>query len=700
MINVSKEFARLMNTRTDFKQNAEIALADGTVLELTEKDFTIDNNSVTDGADSNGIPLGVAVCRSIQIEIMNDDGKFSTYDFFGARIRLYLTFQLSETVERIEYGAFTVLTPETYGETVIITALDDMYKADKDYIPGIAYPATLQAILVDACDSLDIPLGTTSFANDDFIVDVAPAEITYRQLIGYVAMLAGGNARIDVTGRLRIISYDFAKIDDVFGFVYAGGQFNPWDNVDDLHGGTFNPWNDGDTASGGTYGDRDDVHILYNWSNLKVDTDDVVITGIQTEYTDDNNEDQTVISGSEGYVLKIENPLIAGKESDAVAMIGAIMIGGRFRQFSGDLIANPTCEFMDLAMVLDRKGNSYITFITDVNFQFFGFTTLKNSAEPALRNSAKTYSEAAKTFVKARKLITEERTARELAVEQLAKDLKNSSGLFMTEEVQSDKSVIYYMHDKPTLAESMIVWKLTALAFGISTDGGKTYPYGFTVDGETVTRLLYAEGINADYITSGTINSDLINIESKLIESDYTAIAKLVGGGIKISTYKNTESPDEAVEIAQLSGVLGEASGALVLRKNGIRDITLAAGGGRGLQIFSNVDGSKLVASMYRNDNYNSGAIQLRMIDAGESKTFFYVGVSSANYKMQFSNWTFTSYGSTEDRLFAGGNIMLQNINGTRKAYLDQLNVGGSAMTTLAWKWSSELSAFVLTGTQ
>lgn len=27
--------------------------------------------------------------------------------------------------------------------------------------------------------------------------------------------------------------------------------------------------------------------------------------------------------------------------------------------------------------------------------------------------------------------------------------------------------------DKPTLAESMIVWKLTALAFGISTDGGK-----------------------------------------------------------------------------------------------------------------------------------------------------------------------------------------------------------------------------------
>lgn len=698
MINVSKEFARLMNTRTDFKQNAEIALEDGTVLKLTEKDFTIDNNSVTDGADSNGIPLGVAVCRSIQIEIMNDDGKFSTYDFFGARIRLYLTFQLSETVERIEYGTFTVLTPETYGETVIITALDDMHKADKDYAPGIAYPATLQAILVDACDSIDIPLGTTSFANHDFIVNAAPEDITFRQLIGYIAMLAGGNARIDVTGRLRIISYDFAKIDDIFSF-NSGGQFKPWDNVDNLHGGTFNPWTVGDTANGGVYGDRDNVHILINWSNLKIDTDDVVITGIQTEYRDDNNKEQTVLSGSEGYVLNIENPLISGKEAEAVSMIGEIMIGGRFRQFSGDLIANPTCEFMDLAMVLDRKGNSYITFITDVNFQFFGFTTLKNSAEPALRNSAKTYSEATKTFAKARKLITEERTARELAVEQLAKDLKNSSGLFMTEEVQSDGSVIYYMHDKPTLAESMIVWKLTALAFGVSTDGGKTYPYGFTVNGETITRLLYAEGINADYITSGTIDANLINLESKVNDGTRIAIAKLAGAGVKISAYGINETPNQAVVTAQLSGVLGEKSGSLVLSKNGIRDVALVAGGGRGLQIYADADDSQLVATMYRNDEYNSGAIQLRQ-GSGSKETFFYAGIRSGNYQMEFSNWHFSSLGAEEERLFVHDKIILQSLNGIRKGYFDQLNAGGSTMTSLAWRWSNELSTFVLTGSQ
>lgn len=510
MINVSKEFQLLMNERTDFKENAEITFADGTFIELSEKDFTVSNNSVVDSAGSNGIPLGVALCRSIQIELMNDDDRFSMYDFFGAKIRLYLTFALSETIERIEYGTFTVLTPETYGTTIIITALDDMHKADRDYNTSLNFPATIRDMLRDACVTLGISQGTTSFINDDFVVNEKPADITFRQLFGYIAMIAGGNARIDQTGRLRIHTYDFSNMESIYNSVLNGGSYNPWDNPSNYDGGSFAPWNTGNSLDGGEFEDRNHFHVLGNWSNLKVDTDDIVITGVKTEYEDENDEKHVAIYGVEGYLLNIDNPLIIGKEQEAIELIGSVMVGGRFRQFSGDIVANPTCEFMDTALLLDRKGNVYISFLTDINFQFFGFTSIKNSAEPTLRNSAKTYSEATKTFVKAKKLVDKERTAREKAVEQLAKDLSESSGLYVTTEKQSDGSTIYYMHDKPTLKESMVVWKLTALAFGISTDGGKSYPYGFTVDGETITRLLYAEGINADYITSGTITG--INI--------------------------------------------------------------------------------------------------------------------------------------------------------------------------------------------
>lgn len=547
MINASKEFQLLMNQRTDFKQNAEITFADGKSIVLIEKDFTVSNNSVVDGSESNGIPLGVAVCRNIQIELMNDDDRFSEYDFFGAKIRLYLTFQLSDTVESIEYGTFTVLTPETYGTTVIITALDDMYKADKYYETTLDFPATIRNMWIDACTTLGISVGTTTFLNDDFWVDNKPTDITFRQLFGYISMIAGGNARVDRTGRLCIVTYDFSNMESIYTSVLNGGSYNPWDNPVNIDGGSFAPWNEGDVADGGEFGDRKHFHVLGNWKDLKVDTDDVVITGVQTVYTDESNNEQTVLYGSEGYVLSFENPLIVGKEETAVELIGNVMVGGRFRQFSGDMVANPTCEFMDTALLLDRKGNVYISFITDVNFQFFGYTSIKNSAEPTLRNSAKGYSEAARALIKAKKLIDKERTAREQAVAQLAKYLKESSGLFATEEEQPDGSIIYYMHDKPTLAESMIIWKLTSLAFGISTDGGKTYPYGFTINGEIIARLLYAEGINADYINTGALKISDKN-GNTLFSADYDKKEVYINASnVKIGTKSIT---DELVEMA------------------------------------------------------------------------------------------------------------------------------------------------------
>lgn len=505
MINVSNEFRKLMEERTDFTQYAEMTLADGTELILTKEDFSIDNNSVVDSAETSGIPLGVAVCRHIQIEIDNRDEKYSEIDFFCAKIRLYLTFELSETTERIEYGTFTVLDPETYGETVIITALDDMYKANREYSTNLIFPATIKSMLVDACNTLDIPLGSTSFLNDDFVVSEKPTGFTFRQLFGYIAMIAAGNIRIDTTGRLRVLTYDFSLVDDIQSRI-DGGDYLKWSNPSWVDGGNFTDYSSGDDVDGGTFEGLGAYHILKDFTDtLNIDTDDVVITGISTTTEDENGNIQDLIYGIEGYVLKIENPLIVGQEENVLQLIGSVMVGGKMRRFSGDLIANPTCEFMDIVAVTDRKGNVYASILTDVNFNFFGFTVLSNSAAPAMRNSSQTYSAAVDTLVSAKKMVEKERTAREKAVEQLAKDLKESSGLFMTEEKQPDGSVIYYMHDKPTLNESMIVWKLTALAFGISTDGGKTYPYGFTVNGEVITRLLYAEGIDADYINTGSI---------------------------------------------------------------------------------------------------------------------------------------------------------------------------------------------------
>ena len=142
MINVSTRFKELMKERTDFKENAEVTFKDGRVLTLTEEDFSASGNTVTDAADASAIPLGAAVGRSIQIELLNDDDHLESYDFYGASIRLYLTFALDAAVEKIEYGTFTVTSPEDYGTTVCVTANDDMYKADQPYQSGLSFPAS------------------------------------------------------------------------------------------------------------------------------------------------------------------------------------------------------------------------------------------------------------------------------------------------------------------------------------------------------------------------------------------------------------------------------------------------------------------------------------------------------------------------------------------------------------------------------
>lgn len=532
MINVSSEFKELMKTRTDFKQYAEMSLADGAEWLLDESDFTITNNSYTDGAGANGLPLGAVIGRSVQIELMNDDERFAEVNFIGAKIRLYLTFQLSSTVEKIELGTFTVITPETYGETVIISAVDDAYKLDKKYFTSLALPQTLGSLFRDACRYCDVPFKTASFNNYDFVVEELPDGIeTFRQLIGYIAMIAGGNARFDRSGDLEILTYSFPTFSTSTAVDYDGGNFENWNSGDNLNGGSFSSWYSADSADGGGFNPwegsgaesdivvDDDTHLLYRFINLKKDTDDVIITGIQTTatLTDDGGEEyeETVLYGKEGYVISVENLLIRGKESEALELIGDVLIGHRIRRFEGDHTADPTIEFMDKAVVVDRKGRAAATVITDVNFTFFGTTTLKNSAESPLRLTSQYLDSAAKAVIAAKKLVEKEKTDREVAIENLNKQLETASGLYTTNERQADGSVISYLHDKPELADSQTVIKITAEAIGVSNDGGKTYQYGVSFDGEAIIQLLQTEGVNADWIDTGALT--VKNKEQKVI---------------------------------------------------------------------------------------------------------------------------------------------------------------------------------------
>lgn len=514
MINVSDEFKQLMTERQDFKCNAEVTLANGTVLPLGEDDFSIDNNSLVDSAGANTIPLGVALSRNVQLEIMNGDDHLSNYDFFGAKIRLYLTFELSETTEKIEYGTFTVTQPEGYGNVVTIVGYDDMYKADKAYSTTLTFPATAKSVLIDSCDTCGILIGDSNFLHNDFQIPSMPSsEYTHRQIIGFIAMIACGNARIDRTGRLQIMTYDFDY-------------------------------------------DSEDIHKLVDYNKLTSDTNDVQVTGVRmtrkvTTTDDDGNTsdtEKTVQVGKDGYVLSVENPLVTGHEETLISWIYEKFGNVTFRAFTMDYISYPIAEFMDKIKVTDWRENSFYSVLTDVNFVFFGYTTLKNSAESPLRNQSNYTSSNQKAIIQGKQLVEQERNNRQNAVDKMQEALKNSNGMYSTQEVLLDGSTIYYLHDKPTIKESKNVIKLTADVIGFSIDGGKTYPYGFTITGEMVARLLYTEGINADYINTGalTVKDKSGNI---IFYADMeTGTVKISGDNVTIGGKTAPEAISDAVK--------------------------------------------------------------------------------------------------------------------------------------------------------
>lgn len=495
MINVSNTFKEKLQDGEQVIEIVEITFADGTTKTL-ENEIMIGNNDFSDCAESSSFPVGATVCKTMKLELDNTEDQWKDYNFYQAKVHAYLKLQTSvaepasesiwmddfyepildtdgnsivlsraaseDRYETIDKGVYTITTPEQYGEILSFTALDDMYKTNAKYYSALTLPQTVIALVRDTCESLNIPMGFSSMAHGNVVVTALPDNMTFRQLIGWAAMLETANARIDNRGYLQFIKWNFGAVEN----------------------GSLVPFKLEDYVSSPT-----------------LSSDDIVITGIRVK-----SKESESLFGTAGYVLELENNLLSDSDLGTVASwIGGNLVGARFRNLQGDLIYNPLLEFGDMAYSFDRNGNKYLTPITNVSSPLNGITTVKTQADDPIRNSSTYMSEATKALVEARQLVKDERTEREKAVERLANTLKESGGLYMTEDPQDDGSVIYYMHNKPTLEESDIVWKLTAEAIGISTDGGKTYPYGFTVTGEMITRLLYAEGINASYINAGAL---------------------------------------------------------------------------------------------------------------------------------------------------------------------------------------------------
>jgi hypothetical protein len=506
LINVSDAFKQKLQDGKKVWQEVEITFPDGTVK--TVKDEIMGENcTFSDCAESSSFPIGCVVCKSMTLELDNSQDQWKNYYFYQAKVHAYLKMQIdADTIEAIDKGTYTITAPEQYGETLNFTALDDMYKVNATYTSKLVLPQTIISLVRDACDTLNIPFGGT-MQHGNLIISEIPENMTFRQLFGWAAMLETANARLDNKGYLHFIKWDFSNVqEDCNAVVDADGNviFKGGASIDSES--FISPTGNWTIDSDGFLTLIESVTDVSEklkdfFTSPTVSSDDIIITGIKLK-----NRENEAMYGNTGYVLELENDLVADSSLDTVAaQIGDSIIGAKFRSMSGELAYNPLIEFGDMAYTYDRKWNRYITPLTDVSCSVNGKTAVKTQADDPIRGMSKFVSDGTKAIVEARRLVKKERSAREKAVERLEETLKISSGLYETSVPQEDGSIITYLHDKPTLAESKNVIKFTAEAIGVSNDGGKTYPFGFQLTGTMIAKLLYAEGINADFINAGAL---------------------------------------------------------------------------------------------------------------------------------------------------------------------------------------------------
>lgn len=489
MINTSAEYKTAILNNRILHHEATIEFTDGTTL--TPKDIDLYTFKIAENtSNQNSFDIGSVIAKQLNLKISNIDGEYNQHKFSGAKITARVGLEISGRTEWLKKGVYYAEPGSFSGDTISVTAYDSIMKFDTPYSEStLKYPATLGEIVRDACNVCDVTMSAdlAIFSQSSLVVQNRPSDssLTFRQVLQCVGEISCLFFKMDEDDRLTASWYDTDLLESE---------------------------------------QLEENAIKIEHYTGTVETDDVVITGVRvTEESSDENTETNYEYGTTGYVLEIkENKLIqTGSGASVAENVGKKINGLIFRPLSIKCQGDPAREAGDIAVVTDRKGNKYKTILTGVTYTAKAQQDLICGAESPAQQSATRYSKATQVYRELRKTIRQQRTEFVKALESLQNAMDEKEGLHPVTEELEDGSRILYFCDHATLEESKVVIKLNAEGWGMSTDGGKTWNVGALVDGTTITKILSAIGINADWINVGTILGKFINAKGvKVTDKD------------------------------------------------------------------------------------------------------------------------------------------------------------------------------------
>lgn len=175
--------------------------------------------------------IGQATAKRATITLKDTSGN---WNFENQEFQLLIGADYENSTYYINYGNFIVNeSPETdvTAETIKLIAFDYMLRFNKDYVDNITYPCTMKQLLENICTQANVELGTTSFANDDFIVEDNQFEgKTLREVLQNIAKSAFSWARIGQDNKLYLdleVSKTNPELSVMFGNTSQEGTPTP-----------------------------------------------------------------------------------------------------------------------------------------------------------------------------------------------------------------------------------------------------------------------------------------------------------------------------------------------------------------------------------------------------------------------------------------------------------------------------------------
>lgn len=482
MYPVTTEFQnKIKETTRTFKLLVQIQHSTGT-LELTDKDIVggsiVFNESSQTGDD---FTIGGTVASTFEIGIFRKP-EHDLIEFEGATIIPQVALLISESVDTENYfinapqpsefedsqvqeqwefvplGRFNIDEINKSRNSIKLKAIDNMIELDKPYsLSNLSYPANLYQIYQNICSVADVQPATTSFTNQNYIVQTRPdGDYSLRDILGFVAELSGSFARCNRNGALELAWYE-----DVGLTLDGNNRFD------------FKP--------------REDL---------------IQIKGVKFE-----TEDTVYIAGTDDYVVDLtDNPLLQDSYSTVLANIYNKVKQVVFTPFESRWQGNPAIQTGDIITQVDRDNVSHATLVTHSTYKYRGASTLAARGLPLKAKGYKgsTNKKISNIVRKEIKPIGDKLTALEQAQLNVTELIANMLGGYV---VTTDDAI--YIADNPDIEQAMKVWKWGLGGFGYSSTGVEgPYTSAITADGTIVAMLVAANIITADMVKTGILSSE------------------------------------------------------------------------------------------------------------------------------------------------------------------------------------------------